>query len=122
MIFKLERLGRGIVSLAKPHEILKETKPEDLQARRRHGCCSMNIPGFVLDLMPAKRIPALFPAAFWPEREAFASYGQDFYESGRQSARLVDKILNGQKPGEIPMEVNSKIEFVINLKTAQTMG
>jgi putative tryptophan/tyrosine transport system substrate-binding protein len=65
---------------------------------------------------------ALFDAAFWPERGAFASYGQDFYESGRQSARLVDKILKGQKPGEIPVEVNSKLEFVINLKTAKAMG
>jgi hypothetical protein len=36
-IFKLERFGRDMVSLAKPHEILKETKPEDLQVRRRHG-------------------------------------------------------------------------------------
>jgi len=34
----------------------------------------------------------------------------------------VDKILNGQKPGEIPVEVNSKLEFVINLKTAKEMG
>jgi putative ABC transport system substrate-binding protein len=85
-------------------------------------CCALNIPGFVLDLMPAKRIPAMFDSAFWTERGAFASYGQDFYEQGRQAARLVDKILKGQKPGEIPVEVNSKLEFVINLKTAQTMG
>ena len=50
------------------------------------------------------------------------SYSPDFYESGRQAARLVDKILKGAKPGDIPVEVNSKIEFAINLKTAQELG
>jgi len=34
----------------------------------------------------------------------------------------VDKILKGQKPADIPVEVNSKIEFVINLKAAKAMG
>lgn len=72
--------------------------------------------------MPAKRIPALFDSAFWPERGAVASYGPDFYESGRQAARLVDKILKGQPPAEIPVEVNSKLEFAINRKVAQAIG
>lgn len=42
--------------------------------------------------------------------------------SGKQSARLVDKILQGQKPAEIPVEVNSKIELVINLKVTKALG
>jgi putative tryptophan/tyrosine transport system substrate-binding protein len=50
------------------------------------------------------------------------SYGPDSYESGRQATRLVDKILKGQKPAEIPVEVNSKIEFVINLKAVKALG
>ena len=103
-------------------DVLSRMQPGEVDGVLPPPCCSMNIPGFVLDIMPAKRIPALFPAAFWPERGAFASYGQDFYESGRQSARLVDKVLNGQQPGEIPVEVNSKLEFVINLKAAKAMG
>jgi putative ABC transport system substrate-binding protein len=56
------------------------------------------------------------------ERGGLASYGPDFYATGKQAARLVDKILKGAKPAEIPVEVNAKIEFVINLKTANTLG
>jgi putative ABC transport system substrate-binding protein len=41
---------------------------------------------------------------------------------GRQAARLVDKILKGTKPADIPVEVNPRIEFVINLKVAKTLG
>ena len=53
---------------------------------------------------------------------SLASYGPDFHESGRQAARLVDKILKGADPAEIPAEVNNKIEFVINLKVAKALG
>ncbi len=56
------------------------------------------------------------------EQGGLAGYGPDQYETGRQTARLVDKILKGADPAEIPVEVNPKIEFVINLKTAKTLG
>jgi putative ABC transport system substrate-binding protein len=64
----------------------------------------------------------MFDATFWAERGALASYGQDFHETGRQAARLVDKILKGANPGEIPVQVYPKIELAINLKTAKTLG
>ena len=41
---------------------------------------------------------------------------------GRSSARLVDKILKGTKPSEIPVEVNNRIKFAINLKVANELG
>ena len=64
----------------------------------------------------------MFDAAFWAEQGGLASYGPDFYESGRQAARLVDKILKGATPAEIPVEVNPKIELAINLKVAKALG
>ena len=56
------------------------------------------------------------------ERAGLVSYGPDAYESGRQAARLVDKILKGTDPAEIPVEVNNKIMFTINLKVAKALG
>jgi putative ABC transport system substrate-binding protein len=65
----------------------------------------------------------MFSSTFWPEEQgALASYAPNTYETGKQAARLVAKILKGAKPADIPVEVNSKIEFVINLKTAKAFG
>jgi putative ABC transport system substrate-binding protein len=83
---------------------------------------SFNIPGLALETMSRQRIPAMFFGPWYVEQGGLAGYGPDFYESGRQAARQVDKILKGTKPGEIPVEVNNKIEFVVNLKAATALG
>jgi putative ABC transport system substrate-binding protein len=83
---------------------------------------ALNIPGFILEASAQRMAPTMFSGAFWVEQGGLVSYGPNFYESGRQAARLVDKILKGAQPGEIPVEVNSKIELVINLKVAQALG
>ena len=83
---------------------------------------TFNISGLVFEATAQQRIPAMFNGAFWTERGGLASYGPDFYESGRQAARLVDKIIKGQKPAAIPVETNSRIELVINLKVAKALG
>ena len=83
---------------------------------------SLNIGGFALEASVQQAIPAMFGGAFWVERGALAGYGPDFHETGRQAARLMDKILKGADPAEIPVEVNPKIEFAINLKVAKALG
>jgi putative ABC transport system substrate-binding protein len=83
---------------------------------------SFNIPGFVLEVASLQAIPTMFPGAYWVKRGGLASYGPDFLATGRQSARLVDKILKGVNPSEIPVEVNPTIEFAINLKVAKSLG
>ena len=81
---------------------------------------SLNIPGSVLEM--AQRVPTMFIGAYWVDQGGLASYGPDFYDSGRQASRLVAKILRGDKPENIPVEVNSRIELVVNLKTARALG
>jgi putative ABC transport system substrate-binding protein len=83
---------------------------------------SLNIPGFILETASQQDIPTMFPTPFWVDRGGLVSYGPDFHESGRMAARLVDKIIKGENPANIPVEVNPKIEFVINLKTAKALG
>jgi putative ABC transport system substrate-binding protein len=83
---------------------------------------SLNIPGFVLEATTRQGIPSLFRSSFYVEIGGLASYGSSFYASGRQVARLVDKIIKGIPPGEIPVEVDQYFEFVINLKVAEKLG
>jgi len=121
--------GLGIVlveqAVQTPEEaqaILTQVRKDEVDGILKPPAVSLNIPGFILEAAEQWDIPTMFDVAFWVERGGLASYGPDFHASGRQAARLVDKILKGTKPAEIPVEVNSKIEFVINLKVAKALG
>ena len=83
---------------------------------------SFNIPGLAVEATSRKRIPTMFFGPWYVEQGGLASYGPEFYQSGRQAARLMDKIIRGTNPGEIPVEVNNRIEFVVNLKAATALG
>jgi putative ABC transport system substrate-binding protein len=82
---------------------------------------SLNIPGIALDATLERSLPTMFNAAFMVERGGLVSYGPDWYESGRQAARLVDKIVKGEDPGRIPVEANPKVELAINVRTAKVL-
>jgi putative ABC transport system substrate-binding protein len=80
-----------------------------------------NVPGHARDFAMNHGIPTMFPASFFVQEGGLASYGADYYATGRQAARLVDKIIKGAKPGEVPVESNPRIELVINLKAARQL-
>lgn len=64
----------------------------------------------------------MFQDTFFVERGGLASYSATDKQLGRQAARLVDKVLKGAKPGDLPAEQPTKFELVINLKAAKALG
>jgi putative tryptophan/tyrosine transport system substrate-binding protein len=83
---------------------------------------SLNIPGSILEIAPKRTMPTMFDDAFYVERGGLASYGPSLYGLGRQAARLVDRILKGARPADLPVEQPTKFELVVNLKAAKDLG
>ena len=50
------------------------------------------------------------------------SYGPDFADAWRLAGNIVGRVLNGEKPTDIPVQQSAKIEFFINIKTARALG
>ena len=112
-----------VQTLVEAQAILAKVRKDEVDGILQPPHVASNIPGFILETARQQGIPTMFDTAFYVEQSGgLASYGPNGYATGRQAARLVDKILKGTKPAEIPVETNSKIEFVINLKTAKALG
>jgi putative ABC transport system substrate-binding protein len=102
--------------------VLTKLKRGDFQGILSPRPMTSNIPGYVRDAGSESSTPTMFAITFFAENGGVASYTPNTYESGRMAARLVYKILKGEKPGAIPVETNHKIELVINLKVAKASG
>jgi putative ABC transport system substrate-binding protein len=76
----------------------------------------------IIELSTKNRLPAIYPWGFFVDNGGLMSYGPDFAAEGREAARLVDKILKGTKPADLPVEQPTKFEFIINLKAAKQIG
>jgi len=68
------------------------------------------------------RLPAIYQAKVYAVEGGLMSYGADAADLFRQSSTFVDRILRGAKPGELPVQVPTRFELAINLKTAKAMG
>ena len=68
------------------------------------------------------RLPSMYESSLWIEPGGLISYSSNDAESYRRAAWMVDKILKGTKPADIPVEQPTKFEFVINLRTAKALN
>jgi putative ABC transport system substrate-binding protein len=73
-------------------------------------------------LMVRYRLPTVYPFRYYVESGGLVGYGPDIIGEYRPAAAYVDRILRGEKPGNLPVQTPTKYELVINLKTAKALG
>jgi ABC-type uncharacterized transport system substrate-binding protein len=76
----------------------------------------------IIILAARHRLPAIYGYRYFAAEGGLMSYGPDQIEEWRGAASYVDRILRGEKPGELPVQAPTKIELVINVKTAKALG
>jgi len=76
----------------------------------------------ITELVAKYRLPSMFGREEFVELGGLMSYGANFTEMFRRAAHLVDKILKGAKPADLPVEQPTKFELFINRKTAKALG
>jgi len=76
----------------------------------------------IVELAAKNRLPGMYIQARFVEAGGLMSYGEDRVEMFRRAAEIVDKILKGTKPADIPVERPKKFDFVISLKAAKQIG
>ena len=116
----------AITSVRSPSEI--EKVMGDLAGERDAGLV-LTSDGFltvnrklVMTLAESFELPVVYPLGTFAKEGGLLGYGPDYHDLFRRSAFYVDRILKGEKPADLPVQVPTKFELVINLKTAKTLG
>ena len=76
----------------------------------------------IVALAAKHRLPTVYNARFYVAAGGLISYGADFLDQSRRAASYVDRILKGEKPGDLPVQAPTKYELIVNLKTAKALG
>jgi putative tryptophan/tyrosine transport system substrate-binding protein len=76
----------------------------------------------IVALAREMRLPAIYEHRLYVEHGGLVSYGPDIRDVFRRAAYYVDRVFKGAKPAELPIELPTKFELVLNLKTAKELG
>jgi putative ABC transport system substrate-binding protein len=129
---ELERVARslGIQPLLLEVQKREDIRPAFVQAaRQRINGLYVTQDGFtqahgklIVELAAKHRLPAIYQASEYVDDGGLFSYGVSYPDLYRRAAAYVDKILKGARPSDLPMELPTKFELVVNLKTAKALG
>ena len=76
----------------------------------------------IVDFAAKSRLPSIYQSSEFADAGGLVTYGPDRADLFRRAATYVDKILKGTKPGDLPVDQPTKLELVVNLKTAKALG
>jgi len=120
---KLQLVEREVTRQDDVERVFGSLKPGEVQgvfiASRS---LATKFPSLVLGLAAERSLPVPGHRKEWAEEGALFSYGANSRAVGQDAATAVDKILRGARPADLPVEQVTRLELVINLKTAQTLG
>jgi putative ABC transport system substrate-binding protein len=115
--------GAGVHNAAEIKSVLTEfaqepnggliVTPSPLTATRRAE---------IIEIAALLRLPAIYPFRFYVASGGLISYGIDQTELVREAASYVDRILRGVRPADLPVQLPTKYQLVMNIKTANTLG
>ena len=106
-------LDRAITSLAQEPDSAMIVPPDIFLITKTQAIISLAI---------QYRLPVVYAAPGYARLGGLIAYGPDFSDNYRRAAKLVDRILKGAKPADLPVEQPNKFQMVINLKTAKALG
>jgi putative ABC transport system substrate-binding protein len=111
------------------------SRPEDfdpafsaIQTWRPHALFSQQTPitspeiQRIVDFANTNRIPSFYDVRAFAKAGGLLTYGPDVSQLVAQSAGLVDRILRGARPADLPVEMPTRYELLVNLKTAKALG
>ena len=76
----------------------------------------------IVETAQRHKLPAVSPFRYLATAGGLISYGPDVVEPYRRAARYIDRILKGEKPGNLPVQAPTKYELVVNMRTARALG
>ena len=76
----------------------------------------------IISAAARNNVPAVYAQSFFVRDGGLLSYGPDNVDNIRRAASYVDRILRGEKPGDLPVQFPTKFEMVVNRKTATALG
>jgi putative tryptophan/tyrosine transport system substrate-binding protein len=76
----------------------------------------------IVTLAARHMLPAVYAERSFAAAGGLISYGSDYVDQYRRAAGYVDRILRGEKPADLPVQAPTKLELVINLKTAKALS
>jgi putative tryptophan/tyrosine transport system substrate-binding protein len=119
----VELIASGVADAAEIKRVVAEVG-------QRPGGGLMTLPDFstgvhrdlIIAVAARHQVPGIYHYRLFPAAGGLMSYGIDITEQFREGASYVDRILRGEKPGDLPVQAPTKYELVINLKTAKALG
>jgi putative tryptophan/tyrosine transport system substrate-binding protein len=132
---QLKDLGEAARAIGQRVEVLRAADDADIEAafaavvaQRLGALLVTSSPSYlprrdrIVALAARHAVPAIYFFRAFAEAGGLMSYGTDLADAYRQAGTYAGRVLRGEQAGDLPVQQSTKVEFVINLKTAKTLG